>query len=69
MKNESVNKEIISFSIVRYSMLNNDGVVEGVLPESITDTQSVIKAYESMVLGRAFDKKAIALQRTGKLGT
>jgi pyruvate dehydrogenase E1 component alpha subunit len=69
MNNELVNKEILNFSIVRYSMLNNDGVVEGILPESITDTQSVIKAYESMVLGRAFDKKAIALQRTGKLGT
>jgi 2-oxoisovalerate dehydrogenase E1 component alpha subunit len=69
MTNYSVNKEILNFSIVRYSMLNNYGVLEGALPESILDTELVLQAYESMVLGRAFDKKAIALQRTGKLGT
>lgn len=30
---------------------------------------SLLKLYETMVLTRAFDKKAIALQRTGKMGT
>jgi len=65
----SVDKEMLNFSIARYSILNNEGNVKGDLPSSISDARHVLKAYESMVLGRAFDKKAIALQRTGKLGT
>ena len=67
--NDSVDKEILSFSIARYSILNNEGNITGALPASISDTKRVLRAYKSMVLGRAFDKKAIALQRTGKLGT
>ena len=39
------------------------------LPEEISNTEDMRKAYETMVLIRAFDKKAIALQRTGKIGT
>ncbi|MFT7184980.1 MAG: 2-oxoisovalerate dehydrogenase E1 component alpha subunit [Pseudohongiellaceae bacterium] len=66
---DAVNKETLNFSIARYSILNNAGFISGTLPIEITDTKLVLLAYKSMVLGRAFDKKAIALQRTGKLGT
>lgn len=67
--NSAVNKETLSFSITRYSILNNDGVTSDILPDDIADSKLVLRAYKAMVLGRAFDKKAIALQRTGKLGT
>lgn len=33
------------------------------------DSSILLKIYQNMLLTRAFDKKAIALQRTGKLGT
>lgn len=67
--NNFVAKEILNFSIARYAILNNEGNITGALPDAVSDTQHVLHAYKSMVLGRAFDKKAIALQRTGKLGT
>lgn len=38
------------------------------LPDTI-DEKHLVDAYKAMVLIRAFDQKAIALQRTGKLGT
>ena len=66
---ESINKEILNFSITRYSMLDNEGRALGLIPEHVTEPALVLRAYKSMVLGRVFDKKAIALQRTGKLGT
>ncbi len=65
----SINKEQLNFSISRYSLLNNKGELSEELPESIADMKQALHAYKTMVLGRAFDKKAIALQRTGKLGT
>lgn len=61
--------EILNFSIKRYSILSNDGLVLDTLPDELSDPKLILRAYKSMVLGREFDKKAIALQRTGKLGT
>lgn len=39
------------------------------LPEFTRDPAELLKMYRMMVLVRAFDTKAINLQRTGKLGT
>jgi len=39
------------------------------LPEFARDPAELVKLYRAMVLTRAFDAKAIALQRTGRLGT
>jgi 2-oxoisovalerate dehydrogenase E1 component alpha subunit len=39
------------------------------LPDFARDPAELIKLYRAMVLTRAFDAKAIALQRTGRLGT
>lgn len=39
------------------------------LPDFARDTAELVKLYRAMVLTRAFDAKAIALQRTGRLGT
>ena len=39
------------------------------LPEFAHDTGNVLPLYRAMMLTRTFDEKAIALQRTGRLGT
>jgi pyruvate dehydrogenase E1 component alpha subunit len=39
------------------------------LPEWSKDTKELVELYKQMVFLRVFDGKAIALQRTGKLGT
>ena len=39
------------------------------LPAPFRDPAALIPLYRAMVLTRTFDKKAIALQRTGQLGT
>lgn len=39
------------------------------LPDFARDPAELVKLYSAMVLTRAFDAKAVALQRTGRLGT
>ena len=53
--------------LVRY--LGPEGETLLPLPEFTRDPDLLVALYRSMVLTRAFDTKAIALQRTGKLGT
>ena len=64
-----VPKDILSFNIARFSFLDSEGNLKCALPNTGIDNEHILKAYKLMVLGRVFDKKAIALQRTGKLGT
>ncbi len=45
------------------------GVAVGPLPAFARDRGELERLYRAMVLTRAFDAKAIALQRTGRLGT
>lgn len=45
------------------------GAVVGNLPDFAHDAAEVVSLYRAMVLTRVFDEKAIALQRTGQLGT
>jgi len=61
--------DTLTFSIKFEQFLGPDGRLIKALPDSISNSGDMLKAYEIMVLIRAFDKKAIALQRTGKLGT
>lgn len=49
--------------------LQPDGTACAPLPEFARGAQSLIDLYRDMVLTRAFDAKAVALQRTGRLGT
>lgn len=58
-----------SFSIPYTRYLDSKGKPQRDLPSFSSDAEAMAKLYEMMVLTRAFDKKAIALQRTGKLGT
>ena len=49
--------------------LDDDGTLVGEPPDRAADPQALTAAYRTMVLVRQFDQKAIALQRTGQLGT
>ena len=58
-----------TFEVYRRQFLSADGTVEGALPAFARDATALIPLYQAMVLNRTFDEKAIALQRTGRLGT
>lgn len=49
--------------------LGPDGRLARTAPALAGDVASLIALYRAMVLARSFDTKAIALQRTGRLGT
>jgi pyruvate dehydrogenase E1 component alpha subunit len=49
--------------------LEPDGSTCAALPAFAREAQELIVLYRDMVLTRAFDAKAVALQRTGRLGT
>ena len=53
--------------LIRY--LNIDGQTAQPLPDWATERTHLVRYYEAMVLCRAADLKAVALQRTGQLGT
>lgn len=58
-----------SFTIPFTRHLAADGTVEGALPAFARDPAELIRLYRAMTLTRVFDEKAVALQRTGRLGT
>ena len=57
------------FEIVYTQFLDADGMPQGELPVFARDAEQLKKMYRVMVNTRLFDKKAVALQRTGQLGT
>jgi len=57
------------FSIHFLQYLDPAGKLDLPLPEWITDTPLLLSIYENMVLARLLDQKAVALQRTGQMGT
>ena len=60
---------IAEFSIPYVQILNEYAELRATLPSFAEDSQTLEQLYRTMVLTRLFDKKAIALQRTGKMGT
>lgn len=65
---EAGHKPLMEFQIEQIQFLDEFGNWVSDRPEFATD-EWLIKAYKFMVLNRVFDQKAIALQRTGKMGT
>ena len=62
--------ETIARFDVRYSRcLDPNGNVVAPLPDFAKDAASLVALYRALVRTRSFDAKAIALQRTGRLGT
>lgn len=60
---------IARFEIQHTQFLNSEGQLTQSLPEWANDKETLLALYKNMVLSRVFDAKAIALQRTGKMGT
>ncbi len=58
-----------SFAIEFTRCLAADGSPAGALPAFAADPAELVRLYRAMVLTRTFDAKAVALQRTGRLGT
>jgi 2-oxoisovalerate dehydrogenase E1 component alpha subunit len=60
---------IARFEVRRRSYLAPDGSTIRPLPAFASDAKLLVALYRNMVLLRLFDRKAVALQRTGRLGT
>lgn len=66
----SIQSSIKAEFAIHYSrFLDQEGQLTQDLPDSLKDPELLRRLYEYMVLNRTFDTKAIALQRTGKMGT
>lgn len=62
-------KIVARFEVPYFQILNEESQPVGDLPEFAKESKNLIHLYRLMVLNRVFDTKAIALQRTGKIGT
>ncbi len=60
---------VAQFEIKYHQFLDAEGRLRESTPASAYDSAEVVKMYRLMTLVRAFDTKAVNLQRTGKLGT
>ncbi|HEV7394707.1 MAG TPA: pyruvate dehydrogenase (acetyl-transferring) E1 component subunit alpha [Burkholderiales bacterium] len=60
---------VARFEIYYTQYLDESGRATQALPEFAQDTAQLVDLYRWMVLMRTYDAKAIALQRTGQLGT
>lgn len=60
---------VATFKIEYTQYINEHGEAGFELPDFAQDVELLIKLYRHMVILRAYDAKAIALQRTGKMGT
>ena len=60
---------VAAFQIRRRACLSPQGEILGTLPAFATNARELIPLYRGMVLNRTMDTKAVALQRTGRLGT
>ena len=49
--------------------IDETGSAVGELPDFARNAEDLVPLYRAMLLTRAFDEKAVALQRTGRLGT
>lgn len=60
---------VAKFEVTHTQFLNEQGNLVGEAPALAKNPALLKELYTIMVLTRTFDKKAIALQRTGKMGT
>ena len=60
---------VATFEVRHSQFLDSHGKPTRPLPDFARDPANLIPLYRAMCLTRAFDAKAVALQRTGQLGT
>lgn len=61
--------KVAHFEILHTQFLDSQGKLTQDLPSWANDKEALLTLYKNMVIARMFDAKAIALQRTGKMGT
>src|SRR3990172_5024909 len=61
-------KIVESFNVKRLDILDEKGNADESLMPPLSDEQ-IKRMYEIMVLSRAFDQRALSLQRDGRIGT
>ena len=62
-------ESVAHFQIELTRFVAADGAAQPPLPDFASDRDRLAGLYRAMVFVRAFDAKAVALQRTGRLGT
>ncbi len=62
-------KIVANYEIPFYQYLDEQSIPAADAPALMQDTNHLIRLYQQMVISRTLDNKAVALQRTGKLGT
>ncbi|HSW70069.1 MAG TPA: pyruvate dehydrogenase (acetyl-transferring) E1 component subunit alpha [Gammaproteobacteria bacterium] len=62
-------KIVAQFEIPYYQYLNEQHQLSSDAPLFAKEPENLVRLYRQMVWSRTFDTKAIALQRTGKMGT
>jgi len=60
---------VASFEIRSTRYVDPDGRPTGTLPDWASDRVAMVELYRAMTLTRTFDHRAVALQRSGQLGT
>jgi 2-oxoisovalerate dehydrogenase E1 component subunit alpha len=60
---------VARFEIAHMQFLDHHGEAVQPLPEFAREPRNLVSLYRNMVLTRTFDARAVALQRTGQLGT
>jgi pyruvate dehydrogenase E1 component alpha subunit len=60
---------VATYEIEYLQYLGPDGKLVAELPPAFRDARALLPLFKQMLFVRVFDTKAIALQRTGKLGT
>jgi 2-oxoisovalerate dehydrogenase E1 component alpha subunit len=60
---------VARFEIPFFQVLNEKSELTAALPAFAENKETLINLYRTMLQTRVFDKKAIALQRTGQMGT
>jgi 2-oxoisovalerate dehydrogenase E1 component alpha subunit len=60
---------VARFEVPFYQYINEESQPSSDLPHFAKEKEHLLRLYRLMVLNRVFDTKAIALQRTGKMGT
>ncbi len=62
-------RSVARFEVRFTRYLDQDGQPVAELPAFAHDAARLVPMYRHMVLTRMFDERAVALQRTGQLGT